>query len=225
MPLVFLDEVERISESSRFWSTRHLAPVWFRRRDYLGSPSVDLDVAVRDLVEARTGARPGGRIALLSNVRTFGWLFNPISCYFCFEPAAGEVVALVAEVENTPWHDRHAYVVGSPGTYRFPKVLHVSPFLPMDLDYELTFVAPGEDLHVTFDLFRGEDQVLAASIALRRRPLDTRGIRRLVCNYPAMTLRVSLGIYRQAATLWRLGAPFFPHPRRSAQQDLERSSK
>ncbi len=107
---------------------------------------------MRDLVAERTGRRPAGPIALLANLRTWGWLFNPISLYFCADNGDGRrpgpISSLVAEVQNTPWHERTAYVVGPPGGHRFAKELHVSPFLPMDLDYELRYTAPGQRLTV-----------------------------------------------------------------------------
>ena len=121
MPLLYLEEIESVTRLHRLWSARHPAPVRFRREDFLGDPEVPLPLAVRSLVEARSGLTPSGPIAVLANLRTWGWLFNPISLYFCTGSNGQEVEALVAEVENTPWHERHAYVVGPPGRHRFAK--------------------------------------------------------------------------------------------------------
>ena len=147
MPLLYLDEIESVTRLHPLWSDRRPAPVWFRREDFLGDRATPLPGAVRSLVEERSGLRPMGPVALLANLRTWGWLFNPISLYFCTGADGQEVEALVAEVENTPWHERHAYVVGPPGRHRFAKSMHVSPFLPMDVDYELRYTAPAERLH------------------------------------------------------------------------------
>lgn len=217
MPFVFLDEVDAISLRHRVWSNRVPAPLWFRRRDFLGREAMSLSDAVASEVVDQTDVTLSGPIAMLGQVRTFGWLFNPITCYFCFDESGQRVVALVAEVENTPWHERHAYVVGPPGSYRFPKALHVSPFLPMDLDYELTYSEPTERSSVVFKVYRGEELLLIARSELTRSELDTAGIRRLLLSYPAMSLRISTAIYRQAVKLKRMGAPFFPHPKRSGQ--------
>ena len=116
--------------------------VRFRRRDYLGDPAVPLHRAVRDVVEDQTGARPEGPIRLLTQLRSFGHCFNPVSFYYCFEPGGERVQALVAEVTNTPWGERHAYVIE--GKQRdsavlageFDKALHVSPFMGMDHRYD-----------------------------------------------------------------------------------------
>ena len=148
MPLLDLAEVDEVMDLHPAWSARRVAPVRFRRKDFLGDPSTPLDEAVRELIGERTGRRPGGPVAMLANLRTWGWLFNPISLYFCAEDAEpargpGLISALVAEVENTPWHDHHAYVMGAPGRHRFAKELHVSPFLPTGLDYQIHYTAPG----------------------------------------------------------------------------------
>ena len=142
------------------WSARRPSPVALPTNGFHRRPATPLDRAVRDLVAERTGRRPEGPVAMLANLRTWGWLFNPISLYFCADVAdlpdhPGRSL-LVAEVENTPWHDRHAYVVGPPGAPASPKSMHVSPFLPLDLDYELRYTAPGERLLVRLDVLDGD---------------------------------------------------------------------
>ena len=146
LPLLFLDELAAVARLHPLWS-RHPGPVWLRRADLLGDRSVPIDQAVRDLVEARLGVRPAGPIAVLAQPRTWGWLFNPISVYFCFADGGVGIDALVLEVANTPWHERHSYVLaGRSGTYEFAKAMHVSPFLGMDHDYHLDLDGPGERL-------------------------------------------------------------------------------
>lgn len=220
MPLLDLAEIDDVTRLHPLWSSRRPAPVRFRRSDFLGPAAVPLDRAVRDAVEARSGRRPSGRVSMLANLRTWGWLFNPISLYFCadrHDPTSVE--ALVADVENTPWHERTSYVVGPPGRHRFAKAMHVSPFLPMDVEYELRYTAPGDHLLVRFDVVRGDERLLAATLSLRRRALDRRALGSLVWAYPALTHRVSAGIYAQAARLRRKGAPFYRHPGRCSGPD------
>ena len=114
----------------------------------------------------RIVSAPGssGPVAMLAHPRTWGWLFNPVTLYYCFDPTGTGVEALVAEVTNTPWHERHAYVVGGPGTHHFDKALHVSPFFGMDLHYELSYRAPGQHLPLRISTVRD------GSYRLRRRP-------------------------------------------------------
>ena len=151
---------------------------------------------MRDLVGAAVRAPPAGNVALLANLRTWGWLFNPISLYFCFSADGPAVEHLVAEVENTPWHERCQYVVGPPGTHRFAKSMHVSPFLPMEVDYRLRYSAPGERLVVHLDVLpRTSGGCSGPPCALRRRPLTAVPWAALLWDYPAMSQRVSAGIY------------------------------
>jgi DUF1365 family protein len=224
LPLLDLAELDHVIGLHPAWSARRASPVRFRRQDFLGDPATSLDRAVRDLVGERTGRVPEGPVAMLAHLRTWGWLFNPICLYFCADAAErtrdpGPVSSLVAEVENTPWHDRHTYVVGSPGRHRFAKELHVSPFLPMGLDYELRYSAPGEHLTVGLDVLHDDQRLFAATLLLRRRSLDRAALGRLLWNYPAMTHRVTAGIYAHAARLRLKGAPFFSHPARQARKE------
>ena len=218
MPLLDLAEIDSVIGLHPLWSNHSPAPVWFRRADFLGDPAMPLEEAVRELVERRSGHRPAGPIALLANLRTWGWLFNPISLYFCSAAGGAGVDMLVAEVENTPWHERCSYVVGPPGRHRFAKTMHVSPFLPMDVDYELRYTAPNERLVVHFDVVRGDQRLLGATLSLHRRALDRRSLGRLLWANPALTHRVSAGIYTQAARLHLRGAPFHGHPARRVKR-------
>jgi len=214
MPLIYLDEIDSVTRLHPLWSSHWPSPVRFRREDFLGDRATPLPQAVRDLVEKRCGLTPPGPVALLANLRTWGFLFNPISLYFCMGADGEEVEALVAEVENTPWHERHCYVVGLPGRHRFAKSMHVSPFLPMDVEYELRYNAPGERLVVCLEVLRGGERLLAVTLSLRRRALDRHALARLLWEHPAPTHRVSTGIYSQAARLRLRGAPFYTHPTR-----------
>jgi uncharacterized protein len=215
MVLIELEATPDLCALHPLWSARHPAPVWVRRADYLGDPAVSLSTAVRDVVEERAGTRPAGPIALLTNPRTWGWLFNPISCYFCFDPGGTHVEHMVAEVTNTPWGERHCYVVGPPGVHRLTKALHVSPFLPMNLDYRLEYSEPGEVLEVNFSVSGPEGPQLYAGMDLNRRRAERRSLGGLVWTPNGGTIGVTVGIYRQALALWRKGVRFYRHPDRT----------
>ncbi len=216
--LVYLDlaEVEFVCRLHPLWSAERTNAVSFRRSDFLGDPGVPLDTAVRAVVEERTGRRPTGPIAVLTQLRTWGWLFNPITTYYCYDASGTKVETTVVEVTNTPWHERTAYVLEGTGTHRVAKGMHVSPFLPMDLTHRFTIGVPGERLALAVDDYRGDERVFTASLTLTRLPVGRRAQGRLLWRFPLMTVRVSWGIYRQALALRRKGLPFHRHPDREA---------
>ena len=150
-----LDELDRVVDARTGWST-HPAPVWFRRRDYLDGTDRPLGDALGDLVEERTGRRPAGPVRMLTQLRTLGWLFNPLTTYYLFEPDGTTLATLVLEISNTPWHERFWYVLDAadvgPGPRPFAKAFHVSPFLPMDLTYQCRAPVPDDRLALRFEL-------------------------------------------------------------------------
>ncbi|MCU1369478.1 MAG: hypothetical protein JWO77_672 [Ilumatobacteraceae bacterium] len=213
-----LAELPGALDAHPLWSDRRLAPIRYRRQDFHGDPGVPLDQAVRDTVQRETGRRPDGPIRLLAHLRTWAWSFNPIVFYFVFTPDGEAVDTLVAEVTNTPWHERHAYVlpVGAPELdqpVRFPKALHVSPFMDLDLDHSLAFSRPGApEVTIRMDDWRGHDHVFAAELDLRRLPLDRPTMSRVLWQHPLPAQRVSAGIYWEALKLRAKHAPFRRHP-------------
>ena len=216
-----LDELPQLFDGRLFWSARRPALAWFRRADHFGDPDLPLDEAVRSRVAAVTGRRPDGPIRLLTHLRYFGYVMNPISVYYCFTPDESRMQALVAEVTNTPWGECHAYVLepepaGDGGMMRasFAKALHVSPFMHMDQTYDLTATIPEERLDVHFDVARGGAPLFEANLALRRRPLTGRNLNLALIRHPFLTARVAAAIYWQALRLWLKRVPFIPHPGR-----------
>jgi uncharacterized protein len=227
-----LDELPRVFAGRWLWSTTRPALARFRRRDHLGDPAKPLDRCVRDLVERETGRRPEGPVRLLTQLRHAGYGFTPLSLYYCFERDAERLAAVVAEVTNTPWGERHRYVIGNgtaPGVSsgaaprarntlrsRQPKAFHVSPFLGMDLEYRFAVRTPGPRLGLRIANHEGSGAcVFAASLALERREITGRSLARALARYPLMTWQGIAGIYWQALRLRRKGASFHPHPRHS----------
>jgi DUF1365 family protein len=187
------------------------ALVRLRRRDLLGDPSIGVDDAARDLVAAHTGVRPAGPVRLLTALRSLGVGFNPVRFYYCWHE--GALHSVIAEVTNTPWGERHAYVL-DPAGGALPKALHVSPFQPMDQRYSWRVSEPGEQLVVHLEN-TGADGVRAfdATLRLHRQPLDRRSIGRVLLRHPPQSLRILAGIYGQAVRLRLRGAAYHPHPR------------
>jgi DUF1365 family protein len=204
-------------------------PLRFRRRDYLGDPAVPLATAVRDRVSEFGGGRPDGPIRLLTQLRSFGLCFNPVSFYYCLDHEGARVRHILAEVTNTPWGERHSYLLGAPGapdepspgatvlTGSFAKALHVSPFMGMDHVYRARATEPGESLSVHIESHRDGRTVFDATLAMRRRELTGAAVARTSVRYPLATARVLALIYGHAIGLKLAGARVFPHPPAAAR--------
>jgi uncharacterized protein len=199
----------------------------FRRRDYHGDPDKTLADAVRDSVHAQTGSRPQGPIRLLTQLRCLGHCFNPVSFYYCMSADGRAITAMLAEVTNTPWHERHAYVLAAGDEDGrmldgsscmldggFDKALHVSPFMAMDHTYRVRASAPGATLSVNIESIRLGAPVFDATLSLTRRELTRSSARRVAARYPLASMRVLTLIYAQALALKLAGARVYPHPGR-----------
>jgi hypothetical protein len=216
-----LDELPELFDTYRLASARGRAPAEFRRSDYFGDPARPLAAAVRDLVAARIGARPEGPIRLLTNLRYFGHAFNPVSFYYCLDPAGRRVETVVAEVTNTPWGERHAYVLAPDRNFRpassimrgrFEKEFHVSPFMGMDHTYAWRLTAPAERLIVHIDSEQDGQTVFDATLSLSRRELTPRTLRRMLVRHPMLTINIVRKIYANGLRLALRGARYFPNP-------------
>jgi len=227
--MVYLDlaEIEQVFGLHPLWRLDGPAAVRFDRRDYLGDPAADLATAVRDRVEAALGRRPAGAVRLLTHLRTWGVCFNPVSFYYCFD-GDEQLDAIIAEVTNTPWGERHGYVLDARAdrhgrAYRFDlaKALHVSPFFPMDQRYDWLFRAPDASLAVHMNNLQGRQRVFDATLTMQRRELNPRSMTAVLLQYPLLTVRVIAAIHWQALRLWLKRVPFFSHPAKLAARRQE----
>lgn len=215
-----LDEVDSVFDRRWLWSSNRRNLAEFRRSDYLGDPGQSLSEAVRDRAAATLGRRPQGPIRLLTHLRYAGLAFNPVSFYYCHAADGIALDCIVAEITNTPWKERHAYVLpvenadlhGRALHWSFAKAFHVSPFVGMARDYDWRFTAPGDDLHVHMNVTRDGEREFDATLHLERRPLDAMSLARVLWRYPLMTAQVVGAIHWQALRLWLKRNPVYDHP-------------
>lgn len=226
-----LDELPRVLDRYPLWSARRPAPARFRRADFMGDPERPLAECARDAVKAQTGSRPAGPVRMLANLRTLGHTFNPVCFYYCFDDGE-RVEAVVADVNNIPWGERHPYVLARNGrqgnvlAQELDKALHVSPLMAMDQTYAFRASEPGERLSVQiesrprhvrglYDTQRDTDSPrkhFDATLSMRRRELSGPLLTRMLLRYPAMPLQIVAKIYAQTLRLKLKGVPYFPHP-------------
>lgn len=226
-----LDEIETVFLHQWFWSARRPALARFRREDHMGDPQIPLADSIRDFVAQSGRSRPEGPIRLLTHLRYFGFVMNPVSFYFCFDSKKQRVETIVAEVHNTPWGEQHCYVIDrnqlNERNEEHPtdKVFHVSPFMPMDMQYFWAFTEPRQELTINIQNHRAGNKVFSVTMQLMRREITTANLMRSLMRFPLMTWSVFAAIYWQALRLWIKRVPIYPHPKHSKPSGQSTNSR
>ena len=219
MALLDLDRLDDFFSRSRLWSQEQWNWASFRRRDYLTPTEGNLKQAVVRKIEEQLNKSFNGRVFLLTHVRYLGFCFNPVSFYFCYE--GNKLTYILADVNNTPWNQRHCYVLECNGSdtqeFSTNKAFHVSPFNPMDMRYGWRFTFKEDRIGINIKCYSEDNCDFSAKLSLEKRDANRKYLRNILFSYPAVTLKVVTSIYWQALKLTLKGASFYSNP--SSQQE------
>lgn len=210
-----IDTVAAMAERSRLLRYNKPGIVSFYDADHGPADGSPLRPWVESLIR-EAGIEPdGGAIRLLCYPRLFGFVFNPISVYFCYR-RTGELAAILYEVCNT-YRERHTYVIpvaadsGPVIRQTCSKSLYVSPFIGMDAQYHFRILPPGDTVNIAIRQDDAHGFLLAAAFSGRRRAFDDRSLVQELARFPLMTLKVVAGIHWEALKMWLKGFPVFSH--------------
>ena len=215
------DDPDALCDLHPLWSATRPAPARFRRSDYGATASGSLADGVRAALSPVLGGVPAGEVRMLTQVRRWGWLFNPSTVYVAWDSDPDIPAGAVLEVTNTPWKERHRYPVAltAPNaagwmTATTDKELHVSPFLDEAFRYDVRLRGSDGQIELELDVVPhdGDQPILETAMAVDRRPATRASLRSHLGTNPLPTHRLSLGIHTQALRLWRKRVPFVPHP-------------
>lgn len=213
--LVDLDELPVLGQRLRLLSHNRPGLMSFHDRDHGAGDAGALRVHVERQLAAAGIAAEGGAIRLLCLPRILGYVFNPLSVYFCHR-RDGALAAMLYEVNNT-FGERHTYVIPvetdkAPIRQRCSKRFHVSPFIGMDMTYDFEVAPPGDGVAIAIGEADGDGRLLQAAFAGQRLPLSDRNLLRVFLRYPLLTLKVIGGIHWEALRLWLKGVPLTARP-------------
>ncbi|MBX2852795.1 MAG: DUF1365 domain-containing protein [Phycisphaeraceae bacterium] len=221
-----LDELDTVFKGPGrlLWSVGRWNIACLLRKDHFGGPRKSIKEAVLDRVEEEAGRRPTGRVVMLAHLRTFGYVMNPATFFYCYNKD-GHLAAIAVEIHNTPWGERHVYVLPIEQEHRdkkshrfqLAKRFHVSPFLPMDHDYDWRFNAPasgpGDPLIVSMKNLDHGRRVFDASLSMTAKPITSARLNLMLLKHPLITVKVVAAIYWNALLLWLKRVPFVTHPK------------
>ena len=205
-----LDEVEALAATHSVFSLKKFAPMSFFQADYVKNEPGNLKQRIASKVSHLGGKWDGEKVTLMGQCRCFGFYFSPANFYFCYQND-GECRYMLVEVSNTPWLERHYYLVDLQGDMKTKKDFHVSPFMDLDMQYHWRVKPPAEQVLVHIENHK-EHKQFDATLAMKKREITKSSLFKAWLSAPLMPVKVVAGIYWQAAKLFAKRIPFIAHP-------------
>ncbi|PTP74414.1 DUF1365 domain-containing protein [Vibrio splendidus] len=214
-----LDELPQTTARSVLFGTRWYNPIRFVESDYLAekkeNATTDEPKSLKQRIASKVQKLGGvwsdsNRVTMLAQCRCLGIYFSPINCFFCYDET-GDCKYMLAEVSNTPWRERHYYLIDMHQELKVKKEFHVSPFMDLNMTYFWKIKPPAKRTLVHIES-RRDNKLFDATLALTKQSVTKTNIRRTVFKIPAMTIKVVMGIYYQALKLFLKKVPFVGHP-------------
>ena len=224
MAFLDIDDLPELMKVSTFSSYNKWNWASFNEKDHFGDVRVALRTRIVEDASRQGVVLPDGKIYLLTHLRYLGYVFNPVSFFYCYD-AYGKLQSILSEVNNT-FGESHNYWLNETNQvegrnirqHRTVKQLHVSPFHAMEMQYDWVFTPPGERLLVHMNTLANGEANFDATLALERRPWTSQELVRTLAAFPFMTARVITGIHWEALHLWLKGIRVYTHPKKTVLQ-------